>query len=344
MSHRILLVLAAVAAAPLTVHAADCRYAEAGPTTFTWRMDNDVYGGAHQDRGYSGGGMLQFTSATLAADESAGDCVPAGMRWIDRGSDWLGRGEARNVTVAMSQGIYTPADRYATELIPDDRPYAGLLFATLGRNVRTGDALATTQLKFGMVGPSSQGQQVQDFMHDIIGRPHFEGWDNQLRDEPVFAVVHERAWRWTGPQYAEGWGWDFGAHAGGSVGNLATHLNGGGRVRFGRHLPDDFGSSPLRPGGENAAPVLRARPRDWNFHVYADLDARLVGHDITLDGNTWKDSHSVDGEVFVADVTFGFVATQGDWRFAATHTRRTREFAGQEERPILGSLALSKSF
>jgi hypothetical protein len=38
------------------------------------------------------------------------------------------------------------------------------------------------------------------------------------------------------------------------------------------------------------------------------------------------------------------VATQGDWRFAATHTRRTREFDGQREAPVFGSFAFSKSF
>ena len=337
------LAFASALVAPVAA-AAGCPHADAGPTTFTMRMDNDVYGGAHQDQGYSGGGMLQFASPTLAATDEAGDCIPTGMRWLDRGSDWLGRGDARNVTVSMSQAIFTPADRYLETVDPEDRPYAAVLYAALGRNVRRGDTLDTTQLRFGVVGPSALGEQVQDELHHLFGRPQFRGWDLQLRDEPVFAVVHERAWRWAGPQYDGGWGFDYGAHAGGSVGNLATHANGGGRIRFGRDLPDDFGSSPLRPGGENAAPVVRARERGWNFHIYADFDARLVGHDLSLDGSTWKESHSVDRRAFVADLTLGFVATQGDWRFAATHTRRSREFDGQREAPVFGSFAFSKSF
>lgn len=336
-----LALLAAMSAAPAV--AADCAGSSAGPTTFTMRMDNDVYGGAHQDQGYSGGGLVQFASPTLAAGDEAGDCIPFGMRWIDRGSDWLGRGDARNVTLSGSQAIYTPADRYLETLDPEDRPFAGVLYATFGRNVRRGDQLDTTQLRLGIVGPSALGEQVQDALHRLYGRPRFRGWDNQLRDEPVVAVVHERAWRWGGAQVG-GYGWDFGAHAGASVGNLATHANGGGRVRFGHDLPDDFGSSPLRPGGENAAPVLRPRGRAWTWHIYADFDARLVGHDVSLDGSTWKDSHSVERRIFVADLTLGFVATQGDWRFAATHTRRTLEFEGQREAPVFGSFAFSKSF
>ena len=249
------LAFAFVLAAPAAFAA--CPYADTGPTTFTARMDNDVYGGAHQDQGYSGGGMLQFASPTLAATDEAGDCIPTGMRWLDRGSDWLGRGDARNVTVSMSQAIFTPADRYLETVDPEDRPYAAVLYAALGRNVRRGDTLDTTQLRFGVVGPSALGEQVQDELHHLFGRPQFRG---------------------------------------------------------------------------------------WNFHIYADFDARLVGHDLSLDGSTWKESHSVDRRAFVADLTLGFVATQGDWRFAATHTRRSREFDGQREAPVFGSFAFSKSF
>lgn len=334
------LLLAATFSAPV---AADCTLADAGPTTFTIRSDNDVWGGAHQDQGYSAGGMLQLASTTLAAADDA-SCMTRGLGWLDRGSDWLGRGDARNVVVNLTQAIYTPGDRDAELQDPEDRPFAAVLYGTLGRNVRYGDRLATTQLRLGIVGPSARGEEVQDAIHHLFGRSRFRGWENQLKDEPVFAVVHEQAWRWTGPALGDGLGWDFGAHAGGSVGNLATHVGGGGRVRFGTHLPDDFGSSPLRPGGENAAPVLRPREEGWAWHLYADFDARLVAHDLSLDGSTWKDSHAVDREVFVADLTLGAVATRGDWRFAATHTRRTREFEGQREAPVFGTFAISRSF
>ena len=47
---------------------------------------------------------------------------------------------------------------------------------------------------------------------------------------------------------------------------------------------------------------------------------------------------------FVADLTLGAVATYGRWRFAATHTRRSREFEGQREAPVFGTFAISRSF
>src|SRR3546814_8984035 len=90
--------------------------------------------------------------------------------------------------------------------------------ASFGYNARNGDRLRTTQLRVGIVGPSAQGKQVQNGWHKIIGTERFEGWDNQLHDEPVFQLVHERMRRWPAVN-ADGWGWDAIAHWGGSVGN-----------------------------------------------------------------------------------------------------------------------------
>ena len=108
-------------------------------------------------------------------------------------------------------------------------------------------------------------------------------------------------------------------------------------------LPDDFGSTPLRPAGENTAPPRRGAPdRRWAGHLFANLDARWVLYDITLDGNTWKNSHSVDKRPFVADVGLGIAVTRGDWKFAFAHYFRSREFEGQKERPAYGSFTVSK--
>ncbi|NEK92333.1 MAG: lipid A deacylase LpxR family protein, partial [Xanthomonas euvesicatoria] len=82
----------------------------------------------------------------------------------------------------------------------------------------------------------------------------------------------------------------------------ATHLNAGGEVRFGWKLPDDFGSTPTRPAGENTAPSRLGRASGWSGHLFLTTDARWVLRDITLDGNTFRNSHSVDKRPFVGDV------------------------------------------
>lgn len=67
-------------------------------------------------------------------------------------------------------------------------------------------------------------------------------------------------------------------------------------------------------------------------------------HDITLDGNTFKSSHSVDKRPLVADIGYGIVVHRGNWRFAFIRYHRTREFEGQQEVPVYGTITLGRRF
>lgn len=313
------------------------------PPTVNFRIDNDLFGG--QDQGYTSGVLMRLVSPNLT-DYINDRCLPGVLRDVNQYLDRFTPGEAKqqNMVVGLGQAIYTPNDPMATELIVDDRPYAAALLISLGYNARNDDELQATQLIFGILGPSAQGKQSQSELHRFRGIERFKGWDNQLRDEPVFRVVHERMRRYGGE--GEGrWGWDAVTHWGGSLGTLATYANVGAEVRFGRHLPDDFGSNPLRPAGENTAPTRGPTGSEhFAIHVFASFDARVVLRDITLDGNTFKDSHSVDKRPFVNDFGYGLAMTKGRWKFALARYNRSREFDGQVQRPAFGSFTLSRTF
>jgi len=256
-----------------------------------------------------------------------------------------GEFEQQNMIFSLGQGIYTPTDFTRKDLIEDDRPYAGVLVASFGYNARRGDRLQTTLLTLGVVGPWAQGKQVQNAVHDLLGDEKFQGWDNQLHNEPVVMYTHERMRRWPGDASvnAGGWGWDAISHYGGSIGNLETKANFGGEVRFGWKLPDDFGSTPLRPAGENTAPTRGGKPSGWSWHLFATTDAAWVIRDITLDGNTFRDSHSVDKRHVVAYGGYGIAVMRGRWKFAMARYHSTREFNGQREAPVFGSFTISRS-
>jgi lipid A 3-O-deacylase len=83
---------------------------------------------------------------------------------------------------------------------------------------------------------------------------------------------------------------------------------------------------------------------NWNGHLFVALDARWVLHDITLDGNTFKSSHSVDKRSLVADVGYGVAMTHGNWRIAIARYHRTREFRGQDEIPVYGTITVGRKF
>ena len=164
--------------------------------TVSLRVDNDLFGGRSQDQGYTNG--LLVTLVTLVSpnllDYLDDPFLPTAAMWINRGLTWLQVDDFDqiNMIASFGQGLFTPEDHGPSELTPDDRPYAAVLLFSVGYNARKGDHLTTNQLRLGMVGPSARGNEVQSSVHKVIGSPHFNGWDHQLRDEPVFQLLHER--------------------------------------------------------------------------------------------------------------------------------------------------------
>ena len=314
------------------------------PPVVSLRVDNDLFGS--QDQGYTSGVGLLLVSPNLR-DYTGDPCLPAPARWINR---HLARiqpegYDQQNMVVSIGQMLYTPNDPRRTDRVADDRPYAAAALVRFGYNARKGNRLVTTQLGVGMLGPAVLGRQSQDLIHGITGSDEFLGWDHQLRNEPLLNLYHERSDRLPARPLGEGGlQWDAIGHTGGALGNFATYVGTGFELRLGRDLPDDLGSSPVRPAGNNTAPTIGRRlgPR-WSWHAFLAADARWVLRDITLDGNTFKSSHSVDREPLVGDVALGFAVIRGRTKFAFARYFRTREFQGQREHPAYGSFTISRA-
>ena len=66
-----------------------------------------------------------------------------------------------------------------------------------------------------------------------------------------------------------------------------------------------------------------------------------VARNIFLDGNTFRDSRSVDREPLVADIQAGVALTWRKYRFSYTHVRRTREFRTQKGSDNFGAVSFS---
>ncbi|MFL0338437.1 lipid A-modifier LpxR family protein, partial [Stenotrophomonas maltophilia] len=172
------LVFLAAARAPVAQAAEQCGpdAMRDHPPHISFRADNDLFGGRHQDQGYTNGAQLTLVSPNLV-DYTDDPCLPRMARWVNQYLEGLhpGRFEQQNMIFSIGQGIFTPTDPTRRDLIEDDRPYAGVLLASFGFNARSGDRLQTTQLAVGVVGPWAQGKQVQDAVHNILGDKKFEG-------------------------------------------------------------------------------------------------------------------------------------------------------------------------
>jgi len=326
------LVLPVANAAELTNNpAAAAIRAEPRQWSFAVRWENDTFGGT--DRFYTDGVSLSLAQT--------------GSSWLDPIADWLPWGSGRR-TVGYEAGqiMVTPAD--TTRLIPDphDRPYAGILSVGLSLHVERDNHYNGLKFITGVVGPWSLADETQKQVHRWVGSGLSQGWDYQLHNEPIFNLVyeHRRKYRLLGePQ-----GFAVEALPAGNImlGNVLTQGQIGGQFRFGYNIPDDFGTTlmrgmvhlpPPRPSAEAAAPK-------WGVYFFGGANANIVLRNITLDGNTWKDSPSVDKEWFVPAAEVGMAVATRRFTVAFTYVFWGKEFEGQPDNSEFGAFTVSYAF
>jgi hypothetical protein len=266
---------------------------------------------------------------------------------------------ARTFAFSLGQNMYTPDDIEPTALIRDDRPYAGWLYGALTFQTRTRRRQDTFDLQLGIVGPASFGEQTQDFVHRLRGIDRPQGWAHQIRNEPGIVLAYERASR-TRDLFGGGRGIeaDLVTRYGVTLGNVATYLGAGVQLRLGTSLPDEYGYAPIRPGNVTqigdlpisgtpnltaSGSIARAR-KQLSLHAFIGVDARAVARDIFLDGNTYRDSHSVEREPLIADVFFGLSLRYRDFSVVLARVVRSREFQGQDKKHQFGSISLGFAF
>jgi hypothetical protein len=137
---------------------------------------------------------------------------------------------------------------------------------------------------------------------------------------------------------------------GGGLGNAFTGANAGGEIRFGWNLPNDFGTYIIRPGSDSNAPTDSTDPRLFRllrragFHLFFAVDGTAVARNILLDGNTFRDSHSVDKEHFVACFAGGIGIVIKRFKITYSHVYQTKEFKTQEKEQQYGAISVSYTF
>lgn len=311
---------------------------------FTAYFENDTL--ANTDKYYTAGTKLSWLSSDYSTwkqregiSSQVGDRLPLLNE----------PGTQKNFGIAIGQNIYTPRRKDLNPPDPSDRPYAGWSYLEFSFLSKSEFRLDTLSFQLGIIGPHSYAKQVQREVHRVIVSEQALGWDHQLKDEFGFNAVYERKWR----MYAQSLdvlGVDFVPHLGLSLGNVQTYANTGGTVRLGFNLPSDYGVQLIRPGGAGSTPINDRDPRvslrkSFSFFVFGAADGRAVARDIFLDGNTFKDSPSVDKEALVADLSYGAGVIIGPWQVTFTEAYRTREFKKQVEKyNEFGSVTVSLAF
>lgn len=296
------------------------------------RWENDIFGGT--DRYYTVGTILEMTKT--------------GPSWLDPIADLLPWSTGnRTVGYDLTQTIFTPATTDLTIPNPADRPYAGIIALGLSLQVTRGNSYNGLKLSAGLVGPWAMAEQTQRYVHALFGRGSPNGWDYQLDNEAILNLSYEYRHKFLLVGTRDGWSLEGLPWAGGMLGNALIQGQLGGMLRIDYNRPNDFGVLLERGLGQMPIPWW---PPDagtrsgWGCSIYGGFLVNLVGRDITLDGNTFTDSPSVDKRLFVPAAGFGMAVGSASFQTSFTYLVWGKEFKGQDGYSKIGAITFSYLF
>lgn len=315
---------------------------------FTLYFENDAFFGT--DYFYTNGIKFAWTSGDLKKSKSdsllnAWTCSLGGLLPLVGAP-----GFKRSLSLAVGQNMYTPEDTQDSELIENSRPYAGLTYFEIGISGRNSLEINSWEVVLGMVGPHSYAGDTQKAVHNWNGWDAPNGWDHQLKDEPILNLFFTQRRKILNGAPGGQWGCDIIPSWGGGVGNLYTGAQAGVQIRLGWNLPNDFGTSMIRPGSNTNTPMdedgrmISGRPHRFGVHLFAGADGFYCLRNMTLDGNTFQESHSIPKEPFVASFMAGLGVTISRCKISFAHVYQTKEFKQQKDQEQFGSITFHYMF
>lgn len=294
-------------------------------------LENDLFTGT--DRYYTNG--IRF--AYLTEEQRAPELVQRIVQHLP----FAGRRNYR-ISMAFGQNIYVPSSIEIANPSPDDRPYAGWLYGSLGLISDSGSILRTALLTVGVVGPSALAEPAQKFIHKVIDSPKPLGWDHQLKDEPGVILTLEQKWRSLYRFSPLGVEIDATPHVGVNLGNVNTDATIGTTFRIGFDLPADYGPPRIRPSLPGSDFFI---PHDTlSGYLFAGIEGRGVARNIFLDGNTFRSGPSVDKNHWIGSAQIGAAITYHDVRISYTHVFQSKEFKTQIKPAQFGAVSISTRF
>lgn len=322
---------------------------------FTFYLDNDLFSG--EDRDYTNGGRASW----ISEDRPALGFLPARgvlekLSGADEGSSLIRRisgferGDIEEGNVVLNYGLsltqlmFTPEDFASPVQPPGQRRYAGWLGLGFSLHAKNSSVLNSAEVIFGTVGPRSQAEEMQDFIHDVRGIPEFQGWDDQVPNELTLdlSFVQKRRARFL-ERPERNFSVDGFTEWGLRLGSFRTLARAGGFFRVGFHLPADF-SDPRISATAYSHQFFedgRSSHSDWSLYGIVGADAGAVFFDATLDGPLFRNFETGNSrETWVGETYLGFGVRWKLLEFSYVHTFRTEDYEEQSGGSDFGSIAL----
>lgn len=279
--------------------------------------ENDAFylnGDRNSDRYYTNG--VRFT-LTQHSDKTPR--LARKMRehcWICP-ARWATDSASVTSTLVLGQNMFTPESITSFAPDPDDRPFAGYLYAGVqsafsGESVHGWEHLPVTlildnsvEISVGFLGPMSLAGGVQAGVHVLRKSSIPKGWHTQLGTEPTVQLLHVtrlglRTHPGSNTKYFD---WlpeiELTPHLVGALGTVQVFGSWGGTFRAGWNLTglaQDVITYNLEPS---------KRPR-WELAVVYTRESRHFAHNVFLDGGFLGETPEVARRSTVTDKRVGF--------------------------------------
>ncbi|WP_080240621.1 lipid A deacylase LpxR family protein [Spirosoma rigui] len=226
------------------------------------------------------------------------------------------------------QEIYTPRNVKIARrpLYPNDRPYAGYLYASWGLTTTdpVGARRLSSSLTLGMIGPVSGAADVQEWLHGVLGQYVPVGWGAQMKNDPMISYAVQYEGRAI-PRFSSAF--DVIGHVEGTIGTLMNSAGMGGTLRIG--LFNDYFQNPTgfyRAGG--------TAERRFQCYAFVRVGFRTVLDNALLQGgwvNGAKNYYAlpaVELQHFYGQTDVGGVIATRQAQLTFTQHLRTAEFRG----------------
>ncbi len=307
------------------------------PLTLTIFEENDggiIKGNDPHDRHYTNGTAVSLTFHPQWAEDLA-----------DKLYDQYDLAHhATAAGVFAGQLMFTPDDITVPQFVEDDRPYAGYLFGGAFWQHANARNLDHVRLELGVVGPASQADNTQAWIHRIFDGDKPRGWDNQLHNEPTIQGYYRHKWKFVGDEIGLGalpFETQLVPDVQLALGTVHRYVEAGATFRFGVNLPEGFGPAQL---DDLSGTAERLQARLW-YVWFCALAGQAVEHNLFLEGNTFKDSHSVKEEPLLGQLKAGVRVyyRRGRWsgQIGYDQTFLTPEFKKQNDGDSYASLILA---
>jgi lipid A 3-O-deacylase len=313
--------------------------------SFYIENDSSNLGGPGSDRACTNGVRLAYIDAENHVPYWAAPVLKVSSLF-----ERFERGEVdrtkTNYGFAIAQQLYTPGDIATSSLLANDRPYAAWLYAGFTAHTESDKRSLVLEVDLGVVGPEALGEQTQNSFHDLIKRPRVAGWRHQLSTEPTLQVFYQERRR--AYVLASIWNtrfFDLVPYYGIGLGNVIDAVHGGGILRLGYNLPNDFGPTRASSmdGDGFVSPAHNART-EGSVYIFGGLRAIGVARNIFLDGNTFRSSHHVTRNPLVIETELGVGGILYRVNLAWRYVTRTPEFFERNDVTSFASISATLDF